>query len=146
MTATAPALSAMSACSALVTSMMTPPLSISARPVFRRRLVVLCPLFCDMAGISLFDTQTEYTQEWYSQNVHLLIITPYHFHLMARETTSLPLSLPAPAAGMPLYRWLYEQLRAAILEGRLHPGARLPATRDVGGDVQTIASHRRYGL
>jgi GntR family transcriptional regulator/MocR family aminotransferase len=51
---------------------------------------------------------------------------------MARETTSLPLSLPAPAVGVPLYRWLYEQLRAAILEGHLHPGARLPATRDVG--------------
>jgi len=51
---------------------------------------------------------------------------------MARETTSLPLSLPAPAARVPLYRWLYEQLRTAILEGRLHPGARLPATRDVG--------------
>ena len=51
---------------------------------------------------------------------------------MARETTSLPLSLPAPPAEVPLYRWLYDQLRAAILEGRLHPGARLPATRDVG--------------
>jgi GntR family transcriptional regulator / MocR family aminotransferase len=51
---------------------------------------------------------------------------------MAREATSLPLSLPAPAAGVPLYRWLYEQLRSAILAGRLRPGARLPATRDVG--------------
>jgi GntR family transcriptional regulator/MocR family aminotransferase len=51
---------------------------------------------------------------------------------MARETTSLPLSLAAPAAGVPLYRWLYEQLRAAILAGRLRPGARLPATRDAG--------------
>jgi hypothetical protein len=29
---------------------MTPPLSISARPVFRRRLV-LCPLFCDIVGL-----------------------------------------------------------------------------------------------
>ena len=47
MTATAPARSAMVACSALVTSMMTPPLSISARPVLRRRLV-LVPLFWDM--------------------------------------------------------------------------------------------------
>ena len=47
MTATAPAFSAISACLALVTSMMTPPLSISARPVFRRRLVEW-PLFCDM--------------------------------------------------------------------------------------------------
>lgn len=50
---------------------------------------------------------------------------------MARETTSLPLNLPAPAAGLSLYRWLYEQLRAAILSGRLLPGTRLPATRDV---------------
>src|SRR5881397_3678527 len=50
---------------------------------------------------------------------------------MPRETTSLPLTLPAPASGAPLYRWLYEQLRTAILEGRLHPGARLPATRDL---------------
>src|SRR5258708_35741841 len=46
-TATAPALCAISACFASVTSMITPPLSISARPVLRRRLV-LCPLFCDM--------------------------------------------------------------------------------------------------
>src|SRR6266566_1074907 len=50
-TATAPAFSAMEACSALVTSMMTPPLSISARPVLRRRLVLLLPLFCDMGGL-----------------------------------------------------------------------------------------------
>jgi GntR family transcriptional regulator/MocR family aminotransferase len=50
---------------------------------------------------------------------------------MPREITSLPLSLPAPASGVPLYRWLYEQLRRAILEGRLHPGARLPASRDL---------------
>src|SRR5580692_2283016 len=40
--------SAMVACAASVTSMMTPPLSISARPVLRRRLVVLEPLFWDM--------------------------------------------------------------------------------------------------
>jgi GntR family transcriptional regulator / MocR family aminotransferase len=50
---------------------------------------------------------------------------------MPRETTSLPLSLPAPAAGVELYRWLYEQLRTAILAGRLPTGARLPATRDL---------------
>src|SRR5438309_11974127 len=48
-TDTAPAFSAMTACSALVTSMMTPPLSISARPVLRRRLV-LEPLCWDMIG------------------------------------------------------------------------------------------------
>ena len=50
---------------------------------------------------------------------------------MPRQTTSLPLSLPAASAGTPLYRWLYEQLRTAILHGRLAPGARLPATRDL---------------
>jgi GntR family transcriptional regulator/MocR family aminotransferase len=41
------------------------------------------------------------------------------------------LSLPAPAAAVPFYRWLYDQLRTAILNGRLQPGARLPATRDL---------------
>jgi GntR family transcriptional regulator/MocR family aminotransferase len=50
---------------------------------------------------------------------------------MARETTSLPLSLAGPPAGQNWYRWLYGELRAAILEGRLRPGARLPATRDL---------------
>jgi len=30
-----------------------------------------------------------------------------------------------------LYRWLYEELRSAILDGRLRPGARLPASRDL---------------
>ncbi|HVO64377.1 MAG TPA: PLP-dependent aminotransferase family protein [Terriglobales bacterium] len=41
------------------------------------------------------------------------------------------MSLPARSAGISLYRWFYEELRSAILEGRLHPGARLPATRDL---------------
>ena len=50
---------------------------------------------------------------------------------MPRETTAFPLSLPAPPAGASLYRWLYDELRAAILDGRLRPGARLPATRDL---------------
>ena len=50
---------------------------------------------------------------------------------MPRETTVFPLSLPAPPPGENLYRWLYGELRAAILDGRLCPGARLPATRDL---------------
>src|SRR3954470_4546063 len=49
-TETAPAFSAITACSALVTSIMTPPLSISARPVLRRRDVLLLPLFWDILG------------------------------------------------------------------------------------------------
>jgi GntR family transcriptional regulator / MocR family aminotransferase len=50
---------------------------------------------------------------------------------MAREITAFPLSLPAPPARGNLYRWLYGELRAAILDGRLRPGSRLPATRDL---------------
>ena len=50
MTATAPDLSAMTACSAVVTSIITPPLSISARPVLRRRLVGL-PLLFDIVEL-----------------------------------------------------------------------------------------------
>ncbi|MFI5114396.1 MAG: PLP-dependent aminotransferase family protein [Terriglobales bacterium] len=59
---------------------------------------------------------------------------------MPREATSLPLSLPPPPAATPLYRWLYEQLRRAILDGRLRPGARLPATRDLAETYQLSRS------
>src|SRR5262249_53817620 len=55
---------------------------------------------------------------------------------MPRSTTALTISLPAPRTGTSLYRWLYEELRSAILEGRLHPGARLPATRDLAADYR----------
>src|SRR5216684_4060342 len=54
-TATAPARSAISDWRASVTSMITPPFSISARPVLRRRLVSLfsleAPLFSDIFGL-----------------------------------------------------------------------------------------------
>jgi len=50
---------------------------------------------------------------------------------MAKQHSTLPLSLREPQAGTPLYRWLYEELRAAILAGHLRPGTRLPATRDL---------------
>ena len=50
---------------------------------------------------------------------------------MPREITSLPLNLPAPRRGASLHRWFYDELRAAILGGRLRPGSRLPATRDL---------------
>ncbi|HAC57812.1 PLP-dependent aminotransferase family protein [Parvibaculum sp.] len=38
-------------------------------------------------------------------------------------------------AGRPLYRQLYDALREAILDGRLHPGARLPSTRMLAGEL-----------
>lgn len=39
------------------------------------------------------------------------------------------------AAGVPLYRQLYDALRQAILDGRLHPGGRLPSTRMLAADL-----------
>lgn len=50
---------------------------------------------------------------------------------MAKRTTTLPLILPPREAGISNYRWPCTALRAEILEGRLSPGARLPATRDM---------------
>lgn len=56
---------------------------------------------------------------------------------MSKRTTTFELALPPREDGIPAYRWLYTALRAEILEGRLRPGARLPATRDLA---------RQYGL
>ena len=55
---------------------------------------------------------------------------------MPKHATSLPLSLPAPPSETPLYRWFYDELRSAILEGRIVPGARLPATRDLAREYK----------
>jgi GntR family transcriptional regulator/MocR family aminotransferase len=56
---------------------------------------------------------------------------------MPKKATSFELMLPARDSKMPTYRWLYTAIRSEILDGRLHPGARLPATRDLA---------ERYGL
>src|SRR5262245_21971782 len=50
---------------------------------------------------------------------------------MAKQTFGLDLALPSRDAKTPAYLWLYDALRAEILEGRLRPGTRLPATRDL---------------
>jgi len=52
---------------------------------------------------------------------------------MPKRTTSPELMLPPRTSDAPAYRWLYASLRAQILEGRLRPGARLPATRELAG-------------
>ncbi len=52
---------------------------------------------------------------------------------MPKLATAFELTLPPREAGLPAYRWLYGALRTEILEGRLRPGARLPATRDLAG-------------
>jgi GntR family transcriptional regulator/MocR family aminotransferase len=43
------------------------------------------------------------------------------------------LLFPPREAGTAAFRWLYAALRADILAGRLRPGSRLPATRDLAG-------------
>lgn len=56
---------------------------------------------------------------------------------MAKKTTPYELSLPPRDPEASAYQWLYEAVRGEILGGRLHPGTRLPATRDLA---------RQYGL
>jgi GntR family transcriptional regulator / MocR family aminotransferase len=48
-----------------------------------------------------------------------------------KRPTTFELALPLRESDTPAYLWLYEGLRAAILAGRLRPGVRLPATRDL---------------
>ena len=57
----------------------------------------------------------------------------YHFGLRAMAKRSAPfnLVLPPREAKTPAFRWLYAALRGDILGGRLRPGSRLPATRDL---------------
>ena len=62
---------------------------------------------------------------------------------MAKKLSTLPLSLRGPKPGMPLYRWLYEELRTGILAGQLRPGTRLPATRDLASAIWPFAPHDR---
>src|SRR5271169_4098183 len=50
---------------------------------------------------------------------------------MPKRADTFELALPHRGSGVTAYRWLYASLRAAILEGRLHPGSHLPATRDL---------------
>src|SRR4029078_5473962 len=51
---------------------------------------------------------------------------------MPKEETFQDLSLNPPSGKHDLWRWLYTELRGAILDERLKPGARLPSTRSLG--------------
>src|SRR6202020_3574315 len=51
---------------------------------------------------------------------------------MSKEETFQDLSLNPPSGTQDLWRWLYIELRGAILDGRLKPGARMPSTRSLG--------------
>jgi GntR family transcriptional regulator/MocR family aminotransferase len=48
-----------------------------------------------------------------------------------RRAEQIELALAPRPEGAPLHRWLYDELRKAILSGTLPPGARLPSTRDL---------------
>ena len=50
---------------------------------------------------------------------------------MAKSETFQDLSLRPPAEGQELGRWLYAELRGAILDGRLKRGARMPSSRSL---------------
>jgi GntR family transcriptional regulator/MocR family aminotransferase len=56
---------------------------------------------------------------------------------MPKVVSSLELPLGNRPQHQTLTSWLYSQLRVAIVEGRLRPGSRLPASRDFA---------RLYGL
>ncbi|MGH9379799.1 MAG: PLP-dependent aminotransferase family protein [Thermoanaerobaculia bacterium] len=55
---------------------------------------------------------------------------------MPKRTTALPLVLPPGDASQPAYRQLADGLRTSILEGRLPPGTRIPATRDLANQLR----------
>jgi GntR family transcriptional regulator/MocR family aminotransferase len=50
---------------------------------------------------------------------------------MAKRISSLELAIQDRPARIALSRWLYDEFRRAILDRRLSPGTRLPATRDL---------------
>lgn len=50
---------------------------------------------------------------------------------MGKSATFQDISLTPPREGEELGRWLYNALRAAILDGRLKRGARMPSTRNL---------------
>src|SRR5580698_6359966 len=55
-----------------------------------------------------------------------------HHQTMSKEETFQDLSLNPPSGKQDLWRWLYTELRGAILNGRLKPGVRMPSTRSLG--------------
>jgi len=50
---------------------------------------------------------------------------------MAKRSAAFDLTLPSRRHGIAAYRWLHDSLCTEILQGRLRPGTRLPATRDL---------------
>ncbi len=55
---------------------------------------------------------------------------------MPKAVSSFELTLKSRSRHQTLTHWLYGELRSAILEGRLAPGARLPASRDFASQYE----------
>src|SRR5258708_13286706 len=55
---------------------------------------------------------------------------------MPKAVSSFELTLKSRSLHQTLTNWLYGELRSAILEGRLAPGARLPASRDFASQYE----------
>src|SRR5512146_2486637 len=55
----------------------------------------------------------------------------HRWNAMSKTAAPVTLELRPRAAGATLLRWLYDEIRLAIVEGRLAPGARLPSTRSI---------------
>jgi GntR family transcriptional regulator / MocR family aminotransferase len=50
---------------------------------------------------------------------------------MPKKETLSDLALAPRKSGATLFRWLYDELRTAIVDGRLKPGSRLPSSRSI---------------
>jgi GntR family transcriptional regulator/MocR family aminotransferase len=50
---------------------------------------------------------------------------------MPKRKPIVSLALRPRSSGTTLFRWLYDEIRIAIIEGRLAPGTRLPSTRSI---------------
>src|SRR6516165_8934865 len=55
---------------------------------------------------------------------------------MSNTHATAPIALGDRRPGVTLTQWLYEELRSAILSGRLRRGARLPSTRELAAHYQ----------
>lgn len=69
---------------------------------------------------------------------------------MRKTVSSFELTLNSRSRDQTLTSWQYGELRSAILVGRLAPGARLPASRDIArqfavsrGAVVSVLEHLR---
>jgi len=73
-------------------------------------------------------------EKWIYSEDPFWLLSLYHF--MPKQTTAFALTIAPRQPGIAATRWLYGALRGAILDGRLRPGTRLPATRDLARDYR----------